>query len=317
MPSACFVVLALAACHDRLRIPAPLEPDVAERGPGRRGASAAGSMLGVWTAGASGSRRPSPPGLPTTGTGCSKFEWFVTSQSANAISGDFTATCLGSITLSGTARGERNGAAVQVTVNGAAVAAGDWGTARSRCRPPGRLRATTRFGCRTRVRPASARSPGVETLRRNPVPAAPAPPPALALSRRHLRLRLHQRRQSSRAQATAVSARYLANDKEALVRCVHDLVRPARTVEGAFEVTKRVAWALRHQGGGLLIKNGGENIVPWQGYWFSAGRVCYPGRAHLQSADGHSDAPMDRRGRTTASSTGASTCRRLIRIGKE
>ena len=27
---------------------------------------------------------------------------------------------------------------------------------------------------------------------------------------------------------------------------------------------------------GLLIKNGGENIVGWQGYSFAAARICYP-----------------------------------------
>jgi hypothetical protein len=65
-------------------------------------------------------------------------------------------------------------------------------------------------------------------------------------------------------------------DKQRLVECVHSIVNPARTVEGAFEVTKRVAWALRREGAGLLIKNGGENIVSWKGYSFSASRVCYP-----------------------------------------
>jgi len=34
---------------------------------------------------------------------------------------------------------------------------------------------------------------------------------------------------------------------------------------------------LRGSGGKLLIKNGGENIVSWNGYSFSASRVCYPG----------------------------------------
>jgi len=68
-------------------------------------------------------------------------------------------------------------------------------------------------------------------------------------------------------------------DKEKLVECIHDHVNPARTVEGGFEVTKRVAWALRGEGGGLLIKNGGENIISWQGYSFAAGRICY--------SDGH------------------------------
>ena len=53
-------------------------------------------------------------------------------------------------------------------------------------------------------------------------------------------------------------------------------MNPARTEEGAFEVTKRVAWLLRGEGAGLLIKNGGENIVGWMGYSFSAGRICYP-----------------------------------------
>ncbi|HJZ78640.1 MAG TPA: hypothetical protein VKE51_43230 [Vicinamibacterales bacterium] len=61
-----------------------------------------------------------------------------------------------------------------------------------------------------------------------------------------------------------------------LVACVHAAVNPSHTVEGAFEVTKRVAWLLRGSGAGLLIKNGGENIVSWRGYSFAAGRICYP-----------------------------------------
>jgi hypothetical protein len=65
-------------------------------------------------------------------------------------------------------------------------------------------------------------------------------------------------------------------DKERLVQCVHSAVNPGRSVEDAFEVTKRVAWLLRGEGAGLLIKNGGENIVSWQGRSFSAGRICYP-----------------------------------------
>jgi hypothetical protein len=68
----------------------------------------------------------------------------------------------------------------------------------------------------------------------------------------------------------------LAGNKQALVSCVHAAVQPDRTEHGAFEVTKRVAWLLRGEGAGLLIKNGGENIVGWMGYSFSAGRICYP-----------------------------------------
>lgn len=58
--------------------------------------------------------------------------------------------------------------------------------------------------------------------------------------------------------------------------CVINAINPPHTVEGAFEVTKRVAWLLRGEGAGLLIKNGGENIVSWRGYSFAAARVCYP-----------------------------------------
>ena len=58
-------------------------------------------------------------------------------------------------------------------------------------------------------------------------------------------------------------------------------VRPRRgEVQGsgsnAFEITKRVAWLLRGQGVGLLIKNGGENTSRGRGYSFSISRICYP-----------------------------------------
>lgn len=62
---------------------------------------------------------------------------------------------------------------------------------------------------------------------------------------------------------------------EALVVCVWNFVRPANSVQD-LEVTKRVAWLLRASGGGLLIKNSGENVVPWLGMNFSATRVCFP-----------------------------------------
>jgi hypothetical protein len=67
----------------------------------------------------------------------------------------------------------------------------------------------------------------------------------------------------------------LVNDKEALVKCIHATILPTNLAQ-AFEVTKRVAWALRGEAAGLLIKDGGENIISWQGYSFSAGRICYP-----------------------------------------
>jgi hypothetical protein len=67
-----------------------------------------------------------------------------------------------------------------------------------------------------------------------------------------------------------------ATANEALVRCVRAAVNPTGSGDLAFEVTKRVAWLLRGQGAGLLIKNSGENITPWRGYSFSISRICYP-----------------------------------------
>jgi hypothetical protein len=66
----------------------------------------------------------------------------------------------------------------------------------------------------------------------------------------------------------------LAN-KSALVVCVWNAVRPLDSV-GDMEVTKRVAWLLRGEGAGLLIKASGDNVVIWQGFSLSASRICYP-----------------------------------------
>ena len=63
---------------------------------------------------------------------------------------------------------------------------------------------------------------------------------------------------------------------EALVQCVRAAVYRQSTLEDAFAVTKRVAWLLRGSGYGLLIKDSGENIIAWQGHWFSISRVCHP-----------------------------------------
>ena len=60
-----------------------------------------------------------------------------------------------------------------------------------------------------------------------------------------------------------------------LVHCVWNAVQPTDSV-GDMEVSKRVAWLLRGDGGGLLIKESGENVVRWQGYSLSATRICFP-----------------------------------------
>jgi hypothetical protein len=58
-----------------------------------------------------------------------------------------------------------------------------------------------------------------------------------------------------------------------VIQCVMDKMGPQFF---PFEITKRVAWLLRDEGAGLLIKRDGINITPWQGYYFSNGRICYP-----------------------------------------
>ena len=63
---------------------------------------------------------------------------------------------------------------------------------------------------------------------------------------------------------------------DALVACVWSAMPRPTDEFGAFEVTKRVAWLLRGGGAGLLIKNGGDNVVNWKGYNFSASRIAYP-----------------------------------------
>ena len=56
-----------------------------------------------------------------------------------------------------------------------------------------------------------------------------------------------------------------------LVSCVYSKIEPDNTPEGAFEVTKRVAWLLRDQGWGLLKE---VNGVIWKSIPFSASRIC-------------------------------------------
>jgi hypothetical protein len=67
----------------------------------------------------------------------------------------------------------------------------------------------------------------------------------------------------------------LIANKNALVNCVWNAVHPTDTVSD-MEMSKRVAWLLRGEGAGLLIKGSGDNTIIWQGYSFSASRICYP-----------------------------------------
>jgi hypothetical protein len=91
--------------------------------------------------------------------------------------------------------------------------------------------------------------------------AAPAPPPPAP-------------NQGGGGGTGAAWRQCAAQPSAAMVQCIISAINPAKTVEGAFEVTKRVAWQLRDQGFGLLRKDGGDNIVAWKGRSFSAARVC-------------------------------------------
>jgi hypothetical protein len=63
-------------------------------------------------------------------------------------------------------------------------------------------------------------------------------------------------------------------DLQGLVQCYINEFHPT-DYPSDFEVTKRVAWALRAQGGALLYITSGSALVTWQGQTYSASRICY------------------------------------------
>ena len=80
--------------------------------------SVTASYVGTWTSQAAVQGFPSP-------TACGNFQWRVTSQSATAISGEFSALCAGSLTVSGTASGQLNGSATaSIAASGSASGPG-------------------------------------------------------------------------------------------------------------------------------------------------------------------------------------------------
>jgi hypothetical protein len=134
-----------------------------------------GSLLGVWTSGApAGSSVPVPD--PKS---CNNFQWAITQQTANAVTGTFSAVCMNSISLSGTANGQLVGTSVPMVVNGTATLPG-LGNCTFTINGTGYIEDS---GNSLRI-PYSATScigpfSGEETLRR-PQPAAPAPTPTPA-----------------------------------------------------------------------------------------------------------------------------------------
>jgi hypothetical protein len=191
--------------------------------------------------------------LPSPGS-CGNFQWQVTNATSTSMSGTFSGTCSGGISIAGSASGELQGTQVPIAVTGTATYANSVSC-------PFSLSGTgTIVDNNTLTIPYSGTTclgpvHGTETLHR-PQPAAPPapepPPPTDPL----------------------FGCGGIA-DHAALDVCIHDHIQPT-TVVTAFEVTKRMAWALRGEGAGLLIKNGGDNVVVWQGRSFSASRICYP-----------------------------------------
>jgi len=228
-------------------------------GPGSGSTQATPSLVGTWTSASA------TPTLPDPST-CGNFTYQIASQTSSSISGTFTAVCGGGLAIAGNVSGTLNGTAVSITVSGTASMPGipscPFTLSGNGAIEDNGNTLRVPFTGQTCLGPVS----GTEVLRR-PQPAAPAPVPA-----------------PEPAPAPAPAPEPPSDptfgcstgDKEKLVECIHDHVNPARTVEGGFEVTKRVAWALRGEGAGLLIKNGGENIISWQGYSFAAGRISYP-----------------------------------------
>jgi hypothetical protein len=251
------IVITGTACS--LERESSLDANPTQPTPSSGGGGQGGGMLGTWA---------SPAEIPTLDPkSCNFFEWKVSSQTTTQISGQFSAVCMTNVVISGNASGQLTSpTTITFTVSGSAnlpsapgctfSASGD-GTIEGNEALHLRFSGTSCLGpfsgSSTLRRPAPAEAPPP------PPPPAPEPPPP-----------------PPPGPEPWENCGSLTYDKLALVRCVHDAIDPGRSADRAFEVTKRVAWLLRGEGGGLLIKDSGENIMYWQGYWFSLSRICFP-----------------------------------------
>lgn len=78
-------------------------------------ATGAAALMGVWASPASATQVAK---LST----CSNFQWNVTSQTGNAVSGQFSVVCLGTYQITGTANGQLTGAnSMHIVLNGSAT----------------------------------------------------------------------------------------------------------------------------------------------------------------------------------------------------
>jgi hypothetical protein len=214
--------------------------------------SPSGSLGGIWIS--------DGITVPTPGS-CNNFQWQVTASTATSLAGNFSATCGGNITVTGSASGRVESSQVPISVAGTATYAGaiscDFSLTGTGTIIDNNT-ITIPYSGQTCQGPVS----GTQTLRRPGSAEAPAPAPEPEPA-------------PAPAAADPLFGCVVTPDRLDLVECIWDHIHPTDHVS-AFEVTKRVAWALRGEGAGLLIKNGGENIAAWRGYLFSSSRIVYP-----------------------------------------
>jgi hypothetical protein len=226
---------------------APAAPSAPAPAPTPAPPPASGSYGGTWTSEAMA--------IPSVGS-CNNFQWQVSNATSNSMAGNFSATCNGNITVVGTASGRLEGNLVPLAVAGTATYAGAISCEFSFSGTgviENNETLTIPYSGLLCGNPLN----GSQTLRRpSPATAPPPPPPPPA-------------------PADPLFGCGGIADKMTLVQCIWDHIRPTDHIT-AFEVTKRVAWALRGEGAGLLLKPGGENIAAWQGNLFSASRIVYP-----------------------------------------
>jgi len=269
-PKLCAFVVSAAlasACgfeHSRnVLVPTDVSHSTTTASAGAPSAAPGTSLIGTWSEPAH-VRASGLTSLPAPDS-CSAFQFTMTSQSATAASGSFTAQCPGDLALAGTISGQLGGPTIPMVITGVASAPGE-AACPFTLNGTGVMQSTNElridYTGTTCLGPVS----GSATLRQGssgtpapPAPSTPAPPAAPTPS-----------------DPLLGCGALLGGEPIRVIECIHDRLNPPHTAEGAFEVTKRVAWAYRNEGVGLLIKNGGENIVSWKGRSFSASRVCLP-----------------------------------------
>lgn len=224
---------------------------------------------------------------------CHDFQWTATETTSTSVAGPFTATCM-QIAITGTATGQLtgtntgtitvsaegpyNGSTCAITVSADGVIQDHGETLQLTFSGSSCLGSFSGHDTLYRTDLFPPKPEPVPEPEPTPPPAPEPPPPP-----------------PPPGPEPWESCAAFINDKPELVDCVHGYIQPGQSGTLAFEVTKRVAWLLRGEGGGLLIKNGGENIIGWQGYSFSISRICYPDghifKVITDAGDGGSNGP--------------------------